>query len=102
MTTDWPFDNDPGSFAYTLLAIVEGELPIRLVYHDPDDESWHFLHDGGPISDTDGIAAELAEVVNLDSSLYELADLPVGWCAWRPTASSPWQRYKRVDDSSPS
>jgi len=34
----------------------------------------------------------LGEVLNLDDTIAELADLPLGWMAWRATLTSPWQR----------
>jgi hypothetical protein len=36
----------------------------------------------------------LQEVVRLDESIQELADLPEGWHAWRESKSSPWERAK--------
>lgn len=98
MKSNWPFDDSPDSLAYALLGIMDRKIPIRLVYHDSDDESWQFFDDGGPWPDSNYLAVDLAEVVNLDPSIHELADLPVGWWAWRPTELSPWERYDRRDD----
>lgn len=102
MKSEWPFGDSPESLAYTLSGIMDGKTAIRLVYHDADDESWQFLDDGSPIPDSAGLAVDLADVVNLDPSVRELADLPVGWFAWRQTSESQWQRYEhRGADSSP-
>ena len=37
----------------------------------------------------------LGEILQLDSTIGELADLPSGWCAWRDTPESLWQRARQ-------
>ena len=71
--------------------ILRGESPILLVTHDRDDDGWQFL-DGEHVFEEDGVIVSLAVVVSLDPSLSELADLPVGWYAWRTAPGTPWQR----------
>jgi hypothetical protein len=34
----------------------------------------------------------LHEIVKLDSSVVELADMPPGWHAWRRSKCEPWVR----------
>jgi hypothetical protein len=43
------------------------------------------------------VFAEFVSLQNtycLDNSIGELADLPVGWYAWRELPTAPWQRVK--------
>jgi|RhiMetdeSRZDD1v2_1073273.scaffolds.fasta_scaffold342507_2 hypothetical protein len=51
--------------------------PIRLIEH-----SWIELVDRG-------------EIVRFDPTVQELADLPLGWYAWRNAVGEPWQRRER-------
>ncbi|CAH8713641.1 hypothetical protein M5W83_16390 [Paenibacillus thiaminolyticus] len=37
----------------------------------------------------------LQEMMQLDSSIAELADLPLGWAAWRNSAADEWHRQKK-------
>lgn len=43
--------------------------------------------------DEDARIVGLGEILEIDPSLSELADLPYGWQAWRENASAPWQRF---------
>jgi hypothetical protein len=88
---DWPFDQPPNCAVFSIRSIIFGGAPILHVCHDEDDHGWQFLG----LDDADvGQAAVvlLKEVVKLDPSVLEVADMPPGWHAWRPSASSPWQR----------
>jgi hypothetical protein len=68
-------------------------IPVLLVTHDAEDESWQFVNGYG---DTDeGMKAVLVEpddIVGLDPSLTALADLPLGWWAWRDGPEADWVR----------
>jgi hypothetical protein len=88
---DWPFADPPNVAAITTRQIVHGGEPIRLVSHDADDGSWQFLT-GGSFEVADGMVVSLRSMVERDPSLAELADLPLGWQAWRQRRGSPWER----------
>ncbi len=85
----WPFDEPPDDEAVTLDRIVRGESPILLVARD--DDGWQFL-DGEHVFEEDGEVVLLGEALQLDPSLADLADLPVGWHARRPDVGQPWTR----------
>jgi hypothetical protein len=87
----WPFDQPRDCASICLRSIVFGGEPILFVSHDLDDHGWQFL--GLEDADeADACLIALEEAVELDRSVLELADLPPGWCAWRPGRTSPWQR----------
>lgn len=94
MMEDWPFQNSQDSMVYTLVSIMNGKTPILLVYHDPDDESWQFL-DGAPVSNSNALAILLKDIVELDSSVADLADLPLGWQASRKVPRGSWHRERK-------
>jgi hypothetical protein len=87
----WPFDEPPDAEAITLDRVVRGEAPVRLAARD--DDGWQFL-DGEHVFEEDGEVVLLGEIVQLDPTLLELADLPVGWHARRPDVGSPWTRLE--------
>lgn len=92
MTADaWPFEGSRDDEAITLLRILRGEAPLRLVTHDDDDGSWQFL-DGEHVTEDDAAVIALAEMTAFDPTLLTLADLPPGWHAWRLAPDRPWQR----------
>lgn len=87
----WPFRDSEDTVVITLARILSGESPLRLVCHDDDDGCWQFL-DGEHILEEDAAVISLAEMVQFDPTLRELADLPEGAYAWRPDPDQPWQR----------
>jgi len=91
--SDWPF-NDPKNVAvFTTKNIVrEGKMAL-IVTHDEDDGSWQVL-DGSDVDIENAMLISLYSIVKLDPSIAALADLPIGWKAWRTDVSSPWQREK--------
>jgi len=88
---DWPFADAPNLISVTVRQIVQDGEPILLVVHDAEDGDWQFLT-GGEFHVADGMLVTLANMVRRDSSLTELADLPLGWQAWRASSAAPWQR----------
>jgi hypothetical protein len=88
---NWPFADPPDVASITVRQIVREGHPVLLVAHDADDGSWQFLT-GGAFDVADGMVVSLQGMVERDSSLAELADLPLGWQAWREQRGSPWQR----------
>lgn len=94
---DWPFDQPRNCAAITIRSVVFDGAPILHVTHDEDDHGWQFL--GWEDADvSQGAVVCLAEIVKLDPSVLEVADLPPGWHAWRKSKSSPWTRERRTAD----
>jgi len=92
MKTAWPFDEAKNLGVLTTNRVLEEGHPILLVTHD-DDGDWQFLC--GTTSDTeDGRLVCLKNIVEDHPSVAELADLPMGWRAFRDGPDKPWQRMK--------
>lgn len=71
--------------------ILERLEPILWVSHDADDHGWQFIG----TSDASLVDARLVcleEIVRLDPSVLEVADLLPGWQAFRDTVGGPWSR----------
>ena len=78
-----------------------GGHPILHVTHDSDDHGWQFLtlDDADP---NDAAVARLDEIVSMDPSVLEVADLPPGWHAWRQSRQHPWLREAKAANGSDS
>jgi hypothetical protein len=85
----WPFHQPRNTAVVCCEHVLEQGAPIRVVTHDADDGGWQFLC-RSEHSVTDGRVVGLGEIVGLDSSLLQLADLPEGWTAIR--AEIGWRR----------
>ncbi len=65
---------------------------IAYVSHEAGDSGWQFHTNDAEVSDSDAQLVSLENIVNHDPSVSELADLPIGWQAWRDSAMSVWKR----------
>lgn len=87
----WPLDQPRNCAAITMRQVLDGSEPILLVSHDADDHGWQF------IGTTDACVADgrvvcLEEMVRLDPTVLDVADLPAGWQALREGVGMPWVR----------
>ena len=96
MKQSWPFDQPPNCGVITLRQIMERGVPILLVMHDEDDHGWQFLDGSENPDEADAVHVCLSHVVETDPSLFELADLPPGWQAWRPSPRDKWVRVLKL------
>lgn len=92
----WPFDQPPNCAVISLRKIVSGGSPILHVTHDEDDHGWQFLEGENPDVD-EAVVVSFKRILDLDPSIYELADLPPGWHAWRGSVNDPWTHDTRSE-----
>ena len=88
---NWPFADPPNLACITVRQVVHCGQAICLVVHDADDGCWQFLTRGA-VDIADGMVVSLGGMLLRDGSLAELADLPLGWQAWRTAPDAPWQQ----------
>jgi hypothetical protein len=87
----WPFDQARNCAVFTTRLVVERREPILHVTHDADDHGWQFIGSSDCTRENHMIIA-FHEAVELDPSVLEVADLPVGWHAVRESPKHPWIR----------
>jgi hypothetical protein len=95
----WPFDDPPNVAVFTTKSIAFGGQSVLLVTHDKEDGAWQFLPREGAGRLKDAAVVSLREMIERDGTLVELANLPMGWRAWRESQESPWLRKKSTDAS---
>lgn len=93
MPKDWPFDQARNVATVTTRQVMNQNFPVLIVVHYEDDDSWAFTC--GTTNDSkDLMLVGMGQVVDLDSTLYSISDLPPGWSARRNYVSEPWVRTK--------
>ena len=91
--TEWPFADPPNTAVIIQKSVLSGAEWIGFVAHDDEDGGWQFMGNlPGDINQDDAAVAGFEEVLALDGSVGVLADLPLGWRAWRTEHGAPWQR----------
>ena len=89
----WPFTDPENVAALTTVRVLEGTHPVLLVTHDGDDGMWQLLC--ATTNETeDARIVCLGCMLQRDSSLAEIADLPLGWLARREALGAPWLRAR--------
>lgn len=93
MSTDWQFDDAPNTASITTTLVLDGATILR-VYHDYEG-GWQFHGSPEDPATTDVTRiVSLQSMIDRDTALAELYDLPYGWRATRETPGSPWTREK--------
>lgn len=87
----WAFEDAQNVACFTVKSIMNGTEPILQVFHDEDDGAWQMLPASGADA-SEAMIVGLGQLVQLDQTLAQLADLPLGWVAWRGRKNSPWLR----------
>ena len=85
----WPFDQPENCAVFTIKQIMEKQLPILTVYHDQDDNGWQFLSNT-ELNMNDAMVVCLKNVVDIDSTVLEVAHIKPGFHAWRSKVGEKW------------
>lgn len=91
----WPFNDARTCAALTMRQVMDGKEPILLVVHD-DDGDWQFIGTSNALEENAAIVG-LGNIYDLDPSIGELADLPLGWQAVRERRGAPWKHSKSAE-----
>ena len=68
--------------------------PVLLVSHE-EDGAWQFVNGWGDTEGVEEVArVHVEHVLERDPSIAPLADLPLGWRAWRIAPDAEWQRER--------
>jgi hypothetical protein len=96
----WLFADPQNVAVITHRRIVKDSHAITYVSHDADDGCWQFLPnlDVGLDSES-AMLVSLKSIVEIDSSVQQIASLPPGWCAWRAAKGLPWTKRKQDQKS---
>jgi hypothetical protein len=87
---------DPQNTAvFTSARVVDLEDWVHYVTHDEDDGAWQFHGFSGPTNEKDVAVVSLEHMLRIEPRLEELADLPLGWCAWRDEKEASWKRASK-------
>jgi hypothetical protein len=95
---DWPFPDPKNVVTFTVRDIIEKRAPILLVTHEESDGMWQFLTGGQLPEKKDWLLVALSEIVGVDPTVKELADLPVGYAATRASVADTWSRSKSPEN----
>lgn len=91
---DFPFQESENVAVFTCVHVLENGADICCVTHDADDGSWQFLC-GQSHTEDEARVVSLKNILELDSSIATLANMPLGCGAFRENKSSQWKGFKK-------
>jgi hypothetical protein len=95
MKSNWVFNKPRNPGVFTTRRVMEEGLPILDVFHNENGD-WQFLC--GTTTDEEQCRLVcLNDIVQLDSTVSEVAELPRGWQAWREKPGGEWNREPEQD-----
>lgn len=89
----FPFSDAPNTAVFICSHILDGREKILFVSHDADDGAWQFLC-GKEHNESDARIVSLKYVLELDPTIGNLKDLPLGYCAERKSKNDKWVLVK--------
>lgn len=95
------FEDPPETVAVTTTYVTENKYPAVYVSHEIDDDGeiiWQFHCTVVPFSMDDALLVRLDTIIGIDSTLKEIAHLPIGYAAKRDTVGGKWEIFKEIDD----
>ena len=85
----FPFSDAPDTAVFICSHILDSGEDILFVSHDADDGAWQFLCDKEH-NESDARIVSLKYVLDLDPTISNLNDLPLGYCAERKSKNDKW------------
>jgi hypothetical protein len=85
------FKEPDNTAVFTTKFVAVDKKDITVVYHEIDDGAWQFFSDDH-FDDFEQVAmiVGLGELIKMDKSLLELANMPRGYYAHRGGRNTPW------------
>jgi hypothetical protein len=82
---------DLNTAVFTTKYILEKSSPILHVYHNIEDGAWEFIGSEENINEEDYRVVSLDEIIQIDNSVIDILDLPLGGEAHRAIKNAPWK-----------
>src|SRR5450432_2879285 len=89
--TDKKFIEASNTAVFTTKFVTTDNKDITYVTHDKDDSAWQFFS-SDKIDNLEDVAkiVGLGQIIKIDSTILELADMPVGHSAYRKLKGDKW------------
>lgn len=90
------FKEDLNMAVFTTKYVLDKRSPILCIFHYKEDGAWQFSGDEKNLVNDDFRVISLREMINIDDSVLEVADLSSGYLVYRPSVDQTWQISKIV------
>lgn len=89
------FKDAPNTAVFTTTFVLKEKKAIIYVTHDAEDGAWQFFSNDS-FNSFEEVAAitSLEQIVKIDKTILEIADLPLGYIATRKSLKDKWKIEK--------
>ncbi|WP_129054891.1 DUF2185 domain-containing protein [Flavobacterium sp. YO64] len=89
------FKDAPNTTVFTTTFVLKEKKTITYVTHDAEDGAWQFFsNDKFESFEKVAQIVSLEQIIKIDKTLLELADLPLGYIATRKSLKDKWKIEK--------
>lgn len=89
------FEDTLNTAVFTTKFVVKDKKEITYVTHEIEDGAWQFFsNDHFDNFEEVAMLVSLDEIIMMDKTVLEIADLPLGFIATRQSAKDIWKTYK--------
>jgi len=89
------FEDGLNTAVFTTKFVVKDKKEITYITHETEDGVWQFFsNDLFDNFEEVAIILSLDEIINMDKTVLEIADLPLGYIATRETIKDKWEISK--------
>jgi hypothetical protein len=93
--TEFKFKKSERTACFTRNHVVNREQPILYVTRDYDDGAWQFLCGENDHDTTNAKVVSLLNIVEINSTVNDLFEMPLGYGAIRKTITDKWEPFKK-------
>ena len=92
------FKDSLDTAVFTTIFVVTDKKEVTYVTHEFEDEAWQFFSDD-QFEDYEKVSmiVGLGEIIDLDKTLIEIADLPLGYIATRQSIRDKWTIEQNIN-----
>ena len=95
MSTLKKFEDTLNTAVFTTKFVVKDKKEITYVTHDIEDGAWQFFsNDRFDNFEEVAMLVSLDEIIKMDKTVLEIADLTLGFIATRQSTKEKWEIYK--------
>jgi len=93
------FEDSLNTAVFTTKFVVKDKKEITYITHETEDGAWQFFsNDNFDDFEEVSMILSLDEIINLDKTVLEIADLPLGYIATRETVKDKWKISKNDEE----
>ena len=92
--SEFKFKEPENTAVFTTVDVLKGSKPILVVTHDTEDGGWQFLTGETNLKQEDARIVSLKEITDIDPTINDLFEMPIGVGAQRTAVGANWQIFK--------